>query len=62
MAKVTDRFYCHECGRTFCEPKQVEESRGEFWGIPCCETMYYCPNCDGDDFEYIGEGFEYEED
>lgn len=42
---------CEDCGWTG-EPeelKRVEEPRGEFWGIPCSETMYYCPNC-GSDF------------
>ena len=43
-------FKC-ECGAMFEYPKEVEESRGEFWGIPCTETMYYCPEC-GDDCFY----------
>lgn len=38
-------FKCFGCGKTFDEPKAVEENRGEFWGIPCTETMYYCPHC-----------------
>jgi len=38
------RFIC-ECGAMFDEPKAVQESRGEFWGVPCSETMYYCPVC-----------------
>lgn len=42
------RFKCWECGKTFNEYKEVQESRGEFWGIPCSETMCYCPYCDGD--------------
>ena len=43
-----DRFVCTECGATFDEPRAVEESRGEFWGFPAYETMYYCPFCGGD--------------
>jgi hypothetical protein len=42
------RFKCWECGRYFNEYKEVQESRGEFWGIPCSETMCYCPYCNGD--------------
>lgn len=44
---------CSDCGWKG-EPeelKAVQESRGEFWGIPCSETMYYCPNCDSDYIE-----------
>jgi len=44
------RFRC-ECGCEFDEPKEVEEYRGEFWGMPAYETMYYCPEC-GDDCFY----------
>ena len=53
-----DRFRCCDCGRTFDEPKEVQESRGEFWGSPCWETMYYCPYCNGD-YEENTEGREY---
>lgn len=45
------RFVCNRCGAVFNAPQQVEEDRGEFWGIPCTETMYYCPECGRDDFE-----------
>lgn len=45
-------FKCCECGCIFEEPKSWQESRGEFWGIPCSETMYGCPNCEGD-FEEV---------
>jgi hypothetical protein len=44
---------CYDCGRVFeeSELKAVNESRGEFWGAPCYETMYYCPFCGGDSIE-----------
>lgn len=45
---MADRFKCCDCGKTFNVPKLVEESRGEFWGAPCYETMVYCPYCMGD--------------
>lgn len=48
------RFRCEECGAIFDWPKAVEESRGEFWGIPCSETVYYSPCCEAD-FEEIEE-------
>jgi hypothetical protein len=48
-------YRCNDCGCEFCQPKAVEESRGEFWGIPCSETMYYCPNCESDDFDETDE-------
>ena len=54
MQKIVYRFHCESCGRDFDRPRQVEESRGEFWGAPCSETMYYCPHC-GDDCFYENE-------
>ena len=49
---------CADCGwiGTSEELRRVEEPRGEFWGIPCSETMYYCPAC-GSDYinDYIPE-------
>lgn len=41
---------CCDCGWTgeTYELQRVEESRGEFWGMPAYETMYYCPNCGSD--------------
>lgn len=48
-------FYCESCGNVFDEPDEVEESRGEFWGMPCSETMYYCPCCGDNDFSKIME-------
>lgn len=43
-------FRC-ECGAVFEHPKMVPESRGEFWGVPCWENMYYCPVCGDDCFD-----------
>ena len=51
-------YKCNDCGNEFTQLKAVEESRGEFWGIPCSETMYYCPFCDGDDVEEIEGEFD----
>lgn len=49
-------YKCNDCGEVFDEPKYVQESRGEFWGAPCSETMAYCPHCESEDFEeYYGE-------
>ena len=48
MAK---RYKCYECGEVFEEDdiilKEVWESRGEYWGVPCSEKMVYayCPHC-----------------
>lgn len=53
-------FKC-ECGHIFEEPKVVHESRGEFWGAPCWEKMYYCPHCGSDCFDEYDE-YEDEED
>lgn len=49
-------YKCNCCGELFEEPEviSVEEDRGEYWGVPCSETMYYerCPHCgEEDDFE-----------
>lgn len=46
-------YRCESCGLEFFQPKAVEEDRGEFWGMPCSETMYYCPGCGDDCFEEI---------
>lgn len=46
------KYICLECGCEFDVPARWEESRGEFWGVPCSETMYGCPDCEGD-FEEI---------
>ena len=54
------RFICYDCGAYFDEPKEVRESRGEFWGAPAFETMYYCPYCESDDFEESNQYLEEE--
>lgn len=48
-------YRCYNCGKTFSTPKIVYESRGEYWGIPCTETMYYSPCCGDEDFDEIKE-------
>ena len=48
-----ERFYCHECNKHFDFPKMVSESRGEFWGMACSETVAYCPHCGGWEFEEV---------
>lgn len=55
------RFRC-ECGAEFDEPKAVQESRGEFWGVPCWETMYHCPCCGDSCFDEIDYSEEEEQD
>lgn len=41
------RYKCRSCGEVFDEEEagKVRESRGEFWGEPCYETMLCCPTC-----------------
>ena len=53
------RFRC-ECGCEFDEPEAVQESRGEFWGMPAYETMYYCPACGDTCFDEITDDDEEE--
>lgn len=52
MARIQGKYRCCNCGRLFDydEVEKVEEGRGEFWGFPCYETMYYSPCC-LDDYE-----------
>lgn len=52
-AGTADKFICHDCGKHFDYPHMVAESRGEFWGMPCSETVGYCPLCGGWDFEEV---------
>ena len=47
-------FRCCNCGKLFHEPLVVDEDRGEFWGAPCTERMYYSPCCT-DDFEEVDD-------
>lgn len=44
-------FRCYNCKELFDYPKRVPESRGEFWGMPAYEDMYYCPRCGSDDWD-----------
>lgn len=48
-------FRCCNCGKLFDWPVEERESRGEYWGVPCFETVYYSPCC-MDDFEEVEEG------
>lgn len=41
-------YKCIECGAVFEDPATWEESRGEYWGFPCTETVRGCPECKGD--------------
>lgn len=43
-------YKCCECGAIFKEDEVAvwEEGRGEFWGVPCNETVTGCPVCKGD--------------
>ena len=43
-------YICLDCGHIFEEGEQStwSESRGEYWGSPCYETMSGCPLCNGD--------------
>lgn len=43
------KFKCEKCGRFFESPKEVKESRGEFWGEPAFKRWYYSPCCE---YEY----------
>lgn len=48
-----DKFICLECGNVFDEDDIVSwsESRGEFWGVACSETVSGSPCCEGDYIE-----------
>ena len=49
-------FKCNECGAIFEETATWNESRGEFWGMPCSETMHGCPECFSTDYDEFEEG------
>ena len=55
---------CFDCGwkGEDYELRRVEESRGEFWGMPAFETMYYCPCCGSECIDEYRPGDEEEED
>lgn len=50
---------CYCCEETFSEPdvRHEREDRGEFWGMPAFEDMYYevCPFCGSDDVDAVNE-------
>lgn len=43
-------YCCIECGHIFSEDDVTtwQESRGEYWGTSCSETVSGCPHCKGD--------------
>lgn len=49
------KYNCNDCGLIFDENEIAmwKESRGEFWGQPCYETMQGCPSCHSGDIEQI---------
>lgn len=55
---------CCECGKRFYEEDAdtFRESRGEFWGSPCYETLLCCPCCGSDELEECSEDEEDEEE
>ena len=55
-------FKCYECGARFEWPEEVEESRGEYWGCPCTEKVFYCPLCGSSGFTEIEDDEAGEED
>lgn len=55
-------YRCNNCGTVFEEPLYEKESRGEFWGSPSYEDMYYCPYCRNNDFDEWNWWDEEEED
>lgn len=45
------KYICHDCGKTFDEPKYERECVGEFWGAPAYESYEACPFCGSDYIE-----------
>ena len=41
---------CNDCFHVFDDDEIAtwRESRGEFWGMPCYETVSGCPKCHGE--------------
>ena len=56
------KYRCIDCEQEFDEPEKVQESRGEFWGMPAYETVYYCPYCGGDVADNDEEDYDEEEE
>lgn len=54
-------YKCNDCDAIFENPKCVSEYRGEYWGAPAYEDMYYCPECGSDDYEEYREEEDEEE-
>lgn len=52
------KYICRYCKTIFDDDssESVLEDRGEYWGIPCSESMTACPCCLSTDY------FEYEEE
>ena len=44
------KLICIDCGHLFDEDDIAtwEESRGEYWGSECSESVSGCPRCNGD--------------
>ena len=42
-------YKCVDCGHVFEDGEQAvwNEDRGEYFGMPCSETMTGCPKCHG---------------
>lgn len=45
-----------------CDLEWIEESRGEFWGMPCSERVPVCPFCRTDGITDYEEPEEEEEE
>lgn len=43
------KYYCTDCKswHDYLDIEEVDEPRGEYWGMPCTEHMVYryCPDC-----------------
>ena len=59
IRKMDSKYKCIECGCEFDEP--IKEERGEFWGMPCDETLAGCPHCRGE-FLTMEEYYETDEE
>lgn len=58
------KYQCPSCGAILTEDElaTVEESRGEFWGVPCWESINVCPMCGEIPEEYCEPFLEGEEE